>query len=130
VKRISRKALRLAFAESAEIGSFSYVAAGGFRGSQLYPRELLPLAERLDHSWTTYRCSLRLECSLFWKKVTHGSVFNATPRQLLSQRDEFRSVWAESERPINLDPCRGMVPLTDERFGQQEVGGRFLALLL
>jgi hypothetical protein len=23
-----------------------------------------------------------------------------------------------------------MVPLTDERFGQQEVGGRFLAVLL
>jgi hypothetical protein len=44
------------------------------------------------------------------------------PGKSLSQRDQFRLVWAESERPINLDPCRGMVPLTDERFGQQEVG--------
>jgi hypothetical protein len=41
---------------------------------------------------------------LFWKKVIHGSVFNATARQLLSPREEFRLVWAESERP-HLDKC-------------------------
>jgi hypothetical protein len=86
--------------------AFSYVAAGGFRGPQLYRGNCFRSRSGSITlgSHTVVLCDSK--CSLFWKKVIHGSVFNATARQLLSPREEFRLVWAESERP-HLDKCAG-----------------------
>lgn len=106
-----RKALRLAFAESAEIG-----------------RGRFSMATTLSTGTASVRGAAR-------SLLDHIPLFFATRmlvvgEKLLTDRSSTLPPVSRSRSATNLDPCRGMVPLTDKRFGQQEVGGRFLAVLL